>query len=395
MHEILRAAGQPGLRHASAGTAGSRHPAGSLPTAPLLAGGTPVQLGGGGVAPGPFPAMGDAPASALLHWGARPEALVAPAMLAGPAGWFVPVPTQGPGAQGGYLLQPSMMMGPTGMYLPYAQPGEAAGAAGARADAAYMDGSHDIAATSLDPAAGESASGGLNGGTAEQHSMGEPAEQEHDQGAAAAAAYAREEGLEVPADSALQPAEGADLQEQCDVAASWPPYKGAKLPPLRQARKGGAWMGNHWKMQGSTAGSLGSCPAQPTMPAVSVVTMKNGQRNFRTYRTPEQNKPTAASRMFCPHPPASPPLCPAGPHERRWPHSSRPRRLQLLGGAHPTWPQRSVFSGPGQLGCAQRARLPCLASWPRGRLLARPAWHGGSAPAVGHGRGSRLRARLN
>ncbi|KAL4443901.1 hypothetical protein ABPG75_011638 [Micractinium tetrahymenae] len=238
MHEILGSAGQarprPG-RHLSAGSAGSRPPAGTLPTAPMLAGGVPMQLAGGGMAPGPFPAMGDAPPGALLHWGARPAAPAAPAMpLASPAGWFVPMPVA-VGSQGGYLVQPGMMPGPAGMYVPYGQPGQGAGTAGmdAEMDQAEQDGPPD----------------GPGGPAAEGHgAAGAPAappqgDEQHagqEQQLGFAAAASGEDGGEPPADGAFPPAEGAHQQEQYDVAASWPPYEGAKLPPLYQEHWSGA-----------------------------------------------------------------------------------------------------------------------------------------------------------
>lgn len=244
MHEILRAPGQGGPRsvsHSNAGGAGSRHPPGSLPTAQLLAGRAPYQLSGGAMVPGPFPVMGGAHPDAMLHWGVHPAAPVAPAMpLAGPAGWFVPAAVPAAG-QGGYLVQPGMMGPPPDSYEPYGQPGEVAGAAGASAEAAYGDCSSGGAAWAKASPGVDCTCASADGcSAAEQQAEGQRVEHGHDPGFAAIA-FTGETGGQAAADGVLQPAEDAPRQEQYAVPASWQPFDGAKLPPLRQVRTGGAW----------------------------------------------------------------------------------------------------------------------------------------------------------
>ncbi|KAL4449527.1 hypothetical protein ABPG77_007171 [Micractinium sp. CCAP 211/92] len=237
MHEILRAPGQGGPRsasHSNAGGAGSRHLPGCLPTAQLLTGRAPYQLSGGAMVSGPFPVMGGAHPNAMLHWGANPAAPVAPALpLAGPAGWFVPAAVPAAG-QGGYLVQPGMMGPPPNSYEPYGQPEEVAGAAGASAEAAYGDCSSGVAAWGQGSTKVDGTCASADGcSAAEQQAEGQRVEHGHDPGFAATA-FTGETGGQAAADGVLQPAEDAQRQEQYDVAASWQPFDGAKLPPLRQ-----------------------------------------------------------------------------------------------------------------------------------------------------------------
>lgn len=346
VHEILIAAGQAGprpARHLSAG----RHPAGhSLPAAPPLAGSGPVQLARGDVAGGQFLAKEDAPSGALLHWGARPAALAAPTMpLAGPAGWYMPVPVPvGAGSQGGYLLHPGMMMAPAGTYVP----GEAADVAGPSAKAAPTDGSGKVAANGPDGPAVEAADALPDGDLAQLQTEGEPAEHRRCPGT---------------------PEKAVAVEEQYDVAASWPPYEGAKLPPLHQVREHwGAWQAERYGRRQIACGIPSCCVhacrvhAHPALPA-----REPKQGNTRAKRM----LPSSQALAPCPPrrllicrtlwaAPASSLLCTL-PRASRWlPPSAATaglRRAALLRqSGTPALRATQVLSGRASLACRHR---PC------------------------------------
>ena len=206
----------------------------------------PPQLAGAGAPPAAFPALPSAAPDALLHWGKRPVAAAAPGM---PGTWFAPIPQPAPG----FFGAPLGMASPTGSFaqcqpspLP---PFEPAGEAGGAAEGGAAEGG---AAAPLREPVEQAARGlqqlGVAGEleAAELEAATEGAQPEYQADHPYSQAFT---AVDSPTAYALagsqQPRqEEQELQQQqqarlYDVAASWPPYVGAKLPPLYQVGGGG------------------------------------------------------------------------------------------------------------------------------------------------------------
>ena len=222
-HAGSRGGSLPASRGGSAGWAPTHLRTAPPPVAPHM---PPIQLAGAGLPPAAFPPLppgaGPAGSGALLNWG-RPS-MAAPPMPA-TGGWFVPAPA-GFGAASG---QPAQLP----MYAAAGQqPEQLAVAGGVEA-----------------PAEG-SALPTSDGGVAEApgpEPNAAPADLSAEAGASSSAAPASAGPAEVPGDStggqevfeeqahpyaAFSTATAAGPQQDVSVAASWPPYEGAKLPPL-------------------------------------------------------------------------------------------------------------------------------------------------------------------
>lgn len=210
-------------RGGSAGWAPTHLRTAPPPVAPHM---PPIQLAGAGLPPAAFPPLppgaGPAGSGALLNWG-RPSMAAQP--MPATVGWFVPAPA-------GFGAAPSQLA-PLLMYAAAGQqPEQLAVAAGVEA-----------------PAEG-SALPTSGGGVAEApgpEPPTAPADLSAEAGASSSVASASAGPAEVPGDStggqeafeeqahpyaALSTATAAGPQQDVSVAASWPPYEGAKLPPL-------------------------------------------------------------------------------------------------------------------------------------------------------------------
>lgn len=232
MHEILGAAGRKmGPTGSRGGSAGVARP--QLATAPphVPPNQPPMQLPGFGAAPAAFPPLAAPPASeALLRWGkwVPPQAPAVAAMPGAQPGWYAPMP--------GFM--------PPGMLLPPAAFVVLPGAGGQQAPPAQ------------EPPAEEPAPGGPPADASDSTATAEPGSplaEAAPEGEGAAAGGAADSGATAPTEAAGMDApaweqDGNDGDDEAhpyyapgaapppphavDVSASWPPYEGAKLPPL-------------------------------------------------------------------------------------------------------------------------------------------------------------------
>lgn len=240
MSEILAAAGArtrpakaagsrggslPGSRGGSAGWVQAHLRTAPPPVAPHL---PPMQLAGAGLPPAAFPPLppGVAPAGsgALLNWG-RPN--VVPPPVVAPGGWYMPAPAGFGAAPGQVAFSPAGV--PTEQLAamadgeaPAEAPAPPSSSGGGAAEAPIQEA--PAAATGDLPAAGA--------GTfevpaeAQGDSMSEQAQQ------AADGPSVDQEQAHPYAPFSYGGAPVAGPQQDVNVAASWPPYEGAKLPPL-------------------------------------------------------------------------------------------------------------------------------------------------------------------
>ena len=238
MNEVLAAASSAKGSHG--GKAKGAGVPKQLRTAPPPAQGqAPRQLLGAGAVPAAFPALATAPPESLLHWSRR-AAVAAPAQ-GPPTGWFPAGPLAGPGFPGpppGLALLPGLL--PSGLMVPgQAGPPQGAASRDPTLPSEAAEPSAPAKPDGPDPA-GEAAAEA----TADDAASAPPADElglpgegqrQQDAGREPGHPYSPAAGQPAAA-SAPQAIPGMPQEQAVDVASSWPPYEGAKLPPLYQVR---------------------------------------------------------------------------------------------------------------------------------------------------------------